>query len=52
MGTALPLPPDTGPAQADALYSIVFEATGTPEMGTQFANGAALSIPDTVMRRS
>jgi len=40
----------TGPA--NALYSIVFEATGIHDMGAQFANGAALSIPDTVMRRS
>jgi hypothetical protein len=37
---------------ANALYSIVFEATGIHDMGVQFANGAALSIPDTVMRRS
>ena len=39
-------------APANALYSIVFEATGIHDMGVQFANGAALSIPDTVMRRS
>ncbi len=39
-------------APANALYSIVFEATGIHDMGTQFANGAALSIPDTIMRRS
>ena len=39
-------------APANALYSFVFEATGVHDMGTQFANGAALSIPDTVMRRS
>ena len=37
---------------ANALYSIVFEATGIHDMGTQFANGSALSIPDTIMRRS
>jgi len=37
---------------ANTLYSIVFEATGIHDMGRQFANGAALSIPDTVMRRS
>ena len=30
----------------------VFEATGIHDMGTQFANGSALSIPDTIMRRS
>ena len=40
----------TGPA--NALYSIVFEASGIHDMGTQFANGSALSIPDTIMRRS
>jgi integrating conjugative element membrane protein (TIGR03747 family) len=39
-------------APASALYSIVFEATGIHDMGTQFANGSALSIPDTIMRRS
>lgn len=40
----------TGPA--NALYSIVFEATGIDEMGSQFARQALLSIPDTVVRRS
>jgi hypothetical protein len=30
----------------------VFEATGIHDMGAQFANGSALSIPDTIMRRS
>jgi hypothetical protein len=40
------------PAPANALYSIVFEATGIHDMGRQFANGSALSIPDTIMRRS
>jgi hypothetical protein len=39
-------------APANALYSIVFEATGIHDMGTQFAGGSALSIPDTIMRRS
>ena len=39
-------------APANALYSIVFEATGIHDMGTQFANGSALSIPDTIMRGS
>jgi hypothetical protein len=39
-------------APANALYLIVFEATGIHDMGTQFANGSALSIPDTIMRRS
>ena len=31
--------------------TFVFEATCIHDLGTQFANGAALSIPDTVMRR-
>ncbi len=39
-------------APANALYSIVFEATGIHDMGKQFAKGSALSIPDTIMRRS
>jgi hypothetical protein len=39
-------------APPNALYSIVFEATGIHDMGTKFANGSALSIPDTIMRRS
>ena len=38
-------------APANALYAIVFEATGIHDMGTQFADGAALSIPDTIVRR-
>ncbi len=40
----------TGPA--NALYGLVFEATGIHDMGLRFADGAALSIPDTVVRRS
>jgi integrating conjugative element membrane protein (TIGR03747 family) len=39
-------------APANALYSMVFEATGIHSMGIQFADGSALSIPDTIMRRS
>jgi hypothetical protein len=39
-------------APANALYAIVFEATGIHGMGTRFGNGTALSIPDTIMRRS
>jgi hypothetical protein len=39
-------------APANALYSIVFEATGIHDMGRQFANGSVLSIPDTMLRRS
>ena len=39
----------TGPA--NFLYGMVFEATGIHDMGLRFADGAALSIPDTVIRR-
>jgi len=39
-------------APANALYLTVFEATGIHDMGTQFANGSALSSPYTIMRRS
>jgi integrating conjugative element membrane protein (TIGR03747 family) len=39
-------------APANALYLIVFEATGIHDMGMQFASESALSIPDTIMRRS
>ena len=38
-------------APANALYAIVFEATGIHDMGRQFADGSALSIPDTIVRR-
>ena len=40
----------TGPA--NLLYGLVFEATGIHDMGLRFSDGAALSIPDTVVRRS
>ena len=36
---------------ANALYAIVFEATGIHDMGAQFADSSALSIPDTIVRR-
>lgn len=39
-------------APANALYSVVFEATGIHDMGRQFADGSAMSIPDTIVRRS
>lgn len=39
----------TGPA--NFLYGVVFEATGIHDMGLRFSDGAALSIPDTVVRR-
>ena len=37
-------------APANALYGLVFEATGMHEMGQRFAEGAPMSIPDTVVR--
>ena len=40
----------TGPA--NLLYGMVFEATGIHDMGLRFADASALSIPDTVVRRS
>ncbi len=40
----------TGPA--NLLYGMVFEATGIHYMGLRFADASALSIPDTVVRRS
>jgi len=40
----------TGPA--NLLYAVVFEATGIHDMGLRFADASALSIPDTVVRRS
>ena len=36
---------------ANYLYGLVFEATGIHDMGLRFAEGASLSIPDTVVRR-
>ena len=38
-------------APANALYSIVFEATGVHDMGLRFADATALAIPDTVIYR-
>ncbi len=40
----------TGPA--NLLYRMMFEATGIHDMGLRFAEPSALSIPDTVVRRS
>ena len=39
-------------AVANLLYGLVFEATGIHDMGLRFAEPSALSIPDTVVRRS
>lgn len=40
----------TGPA--NVVYGLVFEATGIHDMGLRFTDGSALSIPDSVVRRS
>ena len=34
------------------LYALVFKATGFHDMGMRFADGSALSIPDTIVRSS
>ncbi len=39
-------------AVANFLYGLVFEGTGILDMGLRFAEPSALSIPDTVVRRS
>ena len=39
-------------AVANFLYGLVFEVTGVHDMGLRFAEPSALSIPDTVVRRS
>lgn len=40
----------TGPA--NGLYALVFKTTGIHDMGMQFADASALSIPDTIVRRT
>lgn len=37
---------------ANFLYALVFRATGIHDMGMRFAEGAALSIPDTIVRNT
>ncbi len=37
---------------ANFLYGLVFRGTGIHDMGMQFAEGAALSIPDTIVRNT
>jgi len=37
---------------ANCLYSLVFRVTGIHDMGMRFADGAALSIPDTIVRNT
>lgn len=44
--------PDAITGTANFLYEVVFRATGIHDMGLRFAEGSALSIPDTVVRNS
>ena len=37
---------------ANVLYSSLFRVTGIHDMGASFADGAALSIPDTIVRKT
>ena len=37
---------------ARLLYALLFEATGLHEMGARFADGAPLSVPDMIVRRT
>jgi integrating conjugative element membrane protein (TIGR03747 family) len=37
---------------ANFLYASLFQATGIHDMGTRFADAAALSIPDTIVRNT
>ena len=37
---------------ANLIYSLLFRATGIDGMGTHFADSAALSIPDTIVRKT
>ena len=42
--------PGTVTGTANALYDLVFRFTGIHDMGVRFAEGTALSIPDTIVR--
>jgi integrating conjugative element membrane protein (TIGR03747 family) len=44
--------PDAITGTANFLYAAVFRATGIHDMGLRFAEGTALSIPDTIARNS
>jgi integrating conjugative element membrane protein (TIGR03747 family) len=37
---------------ARLVYALLFEVTGLHEMGARFADGAPLSVPDTIVRRT
>jgi integrating conjugative element membrane protein (TIGR03747 family) len=42
--------PEFAAEMANFLYALIFRVTGIHEMGARFAEGAALSIPDTIVR--
>mgnify|MGYP006266688813 CR=1 FL=1 len=42
--------PELSVRMANFLYALIFRVTGIHEMGTRFADGTALSIPDTIVR--
>jgi integrating conjugative element membrane protein (TIGR03747 family) len=44
--------PKLAAGTANFLYASLFQATGIHDMGTRFADAAALSIPDTIVRNT
>ena len=46
------LSPDVVTGSANVLYGAVFKMTGVHDMGMRFADGTALSIPDTIARNT
>lgn len=44
--------PDAVTGTANFLYALVFRVTGIHDLGMRFAEGAALSIPDTIVRNT
>jgi integrating conjugative element membrane protein (TIGR03747 family) len=44
--------PKLAAGTANFLYASLFQATGIHDMGSRFADGAALSIPDTIVRKT
>lgn len=44
--------PRTAAGTANLIYSLLFGVTGIHDMGASFADGAALSIPDTIVRKT
>ena len=44
--------PSAATGTANFLYTLVFRVTGIHDMGMRFAEGAALSIPDTIVRNT